>query len=94
MKKIDIEKLKYNFGRIYHLLKRCKDILGEDFEITISKDGVSAKVKKGYNDNKEIILTAMYVMYLLFVSDNYDNLSKIGKTLIDNQFESFGEMLK
>ena len=94
MKKIDIEKLKYNFGGIYHLLKHCKDILGEDFEITISKVGVSAKVKKGCNDNKEIILTAMYVTYLLFVSDNYDNLSKIGKTLIDNQFESFGEMLK
>lgn len=89
--KVDIKKLKYNFGGIYQLLNHCKDILGEDFEITINKVGVSAKVKK---DDKEIILTTMYAMYLLFISDNYDNLSEVGKTLIDNQFESFGEMVK
>lgn len=92
--KVDIKKLKCNNAEIYQLLKHCKDILGEDFEITINKVGVATKVKKGVIDDTEISLSVIYATYLLCVIDNYDNLSKVGKSLIDNQFESFREMLK
>lgn len=92
--KVDIKKLKCNKGKIYQVLNHCKDILGEDFEITISKVGVNTKIKKSAMDNTEISLSAIFATYLLCVIDNYDNLSKIGKSLIDNQFESFGEMVK
>ena len=94
MKKVDIKRLKYNIDEIHHILGQCKNMLGEDFEVTIKKDGVSAKVKKGFKYSEDVVLTVMYAMYLLFVIENYENLDKIGKTIIDNQFESFGEMLK
>lgn len=92
--KVDIKKLKCHKGEINQVLKECKDILGEDFEITISKNGTRVKAIKGAIDDTDIILTALYATYLLLIIDHYDELTKISKYMLDNQFESFGEMLK
>lgn len=93
MKKIDIKKLRYNASDIKEILDKCSNILGKGFELKIHKDGLSAKVIKTGKE-AEIILTALYATYLLLIIDHYDELTKIGKSMIDNQFESLGEMLK
>ena len=93
MKKIDIEKLRYNGSDIKEMLDKCSNILGKGFELKISKDGLDGKVIKTGRET-DIILTALYAIYLLLIIDHYDELTKIGKSMIDNQFESFGEMLK
>ena len=93
MKKIDIEKLRYNASDIKEILDKCSNVLGKDFELKVHKDGLAGKVRKTGKET-DIILTALYATYLLLVIDHYDELTKIGKSMIDNQFESFGEMLK
>ena len=93
MKNIDIKKLRYNASDIKEMLDKCSGILGKDFELKVHKDGLAGKVIKTGRET-EIILTALYATYLLLIIDHYDELTKIGKFIIDNQFESFGEMLK
>ena len=93
MKKIDIKKLRYNASDIKEILDRCSNVLGKDFELKVHKDGLGGKVIKTGKET-DIILTALYATYLLLIIDHYDELTKIGKFMIDNQFESFGEMLK
>ena len=93
MKKIDIEKLRYNASDIKEMLNKCSNILGKGFELKITKDGLSGKVIKTGKET-DIILTALYAIYLLLIIDHYDELTKGGKFILDNQFESFGEMLK
>ena len=93
MKKIDIEKLRYNASDIKEILDKCSNILGKDFELKINKDGLAGKVIKTGRET-DIILTALYATYLLLIIDHYDELTKIGKFMIDNQFESFEDMLK
>ena len=93
MKKIDIEKLRYNASDIKEILDKCSNILGKGFELKINKDGLAVKVTKTGRET-DIILTALYATYLLLIIDHYDELTKIGKSMLDNQFESLGEMLK
>ena len=93
MKKIDIKRVTYNASDIKKMLDICSDILGKDFELKVHKDGLSGKVIKTNND-LEIILTVLYATYLLLIIDHYEELNKNGKLIIDNQFASFGEMLK
>ena len=93
MKKIDIKKLRYNASDIKEILDKCSNILGKGFELKINKDGLSGKVTKTGRET-DIILTALYATYLLLIIDHYDELTKIGKSMIENQFESLGEMLK
>ena len=93
MKKINIEKLRYNASDIKELMDKCSGILGKGFELKINKDGLSGKGIKTDNET-EIILTVLYTIYLLLIIDHYDELTKNGKSIIENQFESFGEMLK
>lgn len=93
MKKINIEKLRYNTSDIKEMLDKCSGILGKDFELKIHKDGLAGKVIKTGKET-HIILTVLYAIYLLLIIDRYDELTKIGKSMLDNQFESFGEMLK
>ena len=93
MKKINIKKLRYNASDIKEILDKCSNILGKGFELKITKDGLSGKAIKTGKET-DIILTALYATYLLLIIDHYDELTKIGKSMIDNQFESFGEMLK
>ena len=93
MERIDIEKLRYNASDIQEMLDKCSRILGKGFELKINKDGLGAKVIKTGNET-EIILTVLYATYLLLIIDHYGELTKNGKSIIDNQFESFGEMLK
>ena len=92
MKRIDIEKLRYNASDIKEILDKCSGILGKGFELKINKDGLAGKVIKTGKET-DIILTALYATYLLLIIDHYDELTKIGKSLLENQFESFGEML-
>ena len=93
MKKIDIEKLRYNASGLKEILDKCSVILGKDFELKVHKDGLAGKVRKTGKET-DIILTALYATYLLLIIDHYDELTKIGKSILVNQFESFGEMLK
>lgn len=93
MNKIDIEKLRYNASDIKEMLDKCSNILGKGFELKINKDGLAGKVIKTGRET-DIILTALYATYLLLIIDHYDELTKIGKSMLDNQFESLGEMLK
>lgn len=93
MKKIDIKKLRYNASDIKEILDKCSNILGKGFELKITKDGLSGKaIKTGMET--DIILTVLYAIYLLLVIDHYDELTERGKFILDNQFESFGGMLK
>lgn len=93
MKKIDIKKLRYNASDIKEILDKCSNILGKDFELKVHKDGLSGKaIKTGMET--DIILTALYATYLLLIIDHYDELTERGKFILDNQFESFGGMLK
>ena len=93
MKKINIKKLRYNASDIKEILDECFDILGKDSELKVHKDGLSAKVIKTRNET-EIILGVLYATYLLLIIENYDELTKSGKFILDNQFASFGEMVK
>lgn len=93
MKKIDIEKLRYSASDIKEILDKCSNMLGKDFELKIHKDGLSGKVIQTGKEI-DIVLTALYATYLLLIIDHYDELTKIGKSMIENQFESLGEMLK
>ena len=93
MKKVDIEKLRYNASDIKDILDKCSNVLGKDFELKVHKDGLSGKVIKTGKET-EIILTVLYATYLLLVIDHYDELDKIQKIMLGLQFESFGEMLK
>ena len=93
MKKIDIEKLRYNASDIKDILDKCSNVLGKDFELKVHKDGLSGKVIKTGKET-EIILTVLYATYLLLLIDHYDELDKIQKIMLGLQFESFGEMLK
>ena len=93
MKRIDIEKLRYNASDIQEMLDKCSRILGKGFELKINKDGLGAKVIKTGKET-EIILTVLYATYLLLVIDHYDELDKIQKIMLGLQFESFGDMLK
>ena len=93
MNRINIKKLRYNVSDIKEILDKCSNILGKDFELKVHKDGLVGKLIKTDNE-LEIILSALYATYLLLLIDHYDELTKAGKFLIDNQFASFGEMLK
>ena len=93
MKKIDITKLRYNASDIKEMLDTCSDILGKDFKLKVYKDGLDGKlIKTGHETS--LILTVLYATYLLLVIDEYDELDKNEKIMLDLQFESFGEMLK
>lgn len=93
MKKIDIKRLRYNASDVKEILDKCSKILGKDFELKVHKDGLAGKVIKTGKET-DIILTALYATYLLLIIDHYDELTKIGKSILAKQFESFGEMLK
>ena len=93
MKKIDIEKLRYNASGIKEIMDKCSNILGKDFELKVHKDGVAGKVIKRQHEI-DIVLTTLYATYLSLIVEHYEELSKNGKAILDNQFESFGEMLK
>ena len=93
MERLNIEKLRYNASDIKEILDKCSNVLGKDFELKIHKDGLAGKVIKTGRET-DIILTALYATYLLLIIDHYDELTEGGKFMIDNQFESFGEMLK
>ena len=93
MNRINIEKLRYNVSDIKEILDECSNILGKDFELKVHKDGLVGKLIKTDNE-LEIILSVLYATYLLLIIDHYDELTERGKFIIDNQFESFGEVLK